>query len=79
MHGSKEVPRHAMSPDEGNHLYQRELAMALVASLGFDGALEVCQSNGWEGVLGRLLVKRPTTSTHTLRHHAPIGTSSQGR
>ena len=36
--------------DEGNRLYQRDLSKALVASLGFDAALEACESNGWEGI-----------------------------
>ncbi len=47
------MPRQTPSPDEANHLYQRSLAEALVTSLGFDAALEACQSNGWQGVLGR--------------------------
>ena len=52
-----------MSAEEGNHLYQRKLATALVASLGFDTALETCLSNDWEGVLGVLLTDRPATRT----------------
>ncbi len=51
----------SMIAEEGNHLYQRKLAAVLVASLGFDAALETCQSNGWEGVLSMLLTKRPAT------------------
>ncbi|MEE8252815.1 MAG: hypothetical protein V3R17_02660 [Hyphomicrobium sp.] len=53
--------RQSISPDEGNHLYQRKLAVALVASLGFDAALEACQSNRWEGVLRALLTERLPT------------------
>lgn len=49
-------------PDEGNHLYQRQLATALVDGLGPDAGLETAQSNGWEGVLGVFLGKRPGTS-----------------
>ncbi len=50
-----------MSAEEGNHLYQRKLATALVASLGFDTALETCRGNDWEGILGVLLTDRPAT------------------
>ena len=48
-----------MSHEKDNHPYQRELASALVASLGFDDALEACRSNGWDGVLRVLLAERP--------------------
>ncbi len=51
----------SMSAEEGNHFYQRKLATALVASLGFDTALETCRSNDWEGILGVLLTDRPAT------------------
>ncbi len=57
------MSRQTPSPDEANHLYQRSLAEALVASLGFDAALEACQNNGWQGVLGVLLAE--------LRHSSP--------
>ncbi len=53
--------RQSIGPDEGNHLYQRKLAAALVASLGFDAALEACRSNGWEGILRALLTERLPT------------------
>ncbi len=51
----------SMSAEESNHLYQRKLATALVASIGFDTALETCQSNGWEGILRALLTERLPT------------------
>ena len=51
----------SMSAEESNHLYQRKLATALVASLGFDTALETCRSNDWDGTLGILLTDRPAT------------------
>ncbi len=50
-----------MSTEESNHLYQRKLATVLVASLGFDTALETCPSNDWDGILGILLTDRPAT------------------
>ncbi len=51
----------SMSTEESNHLYQRKLATALVASLGFDTALETCRGNDWGGILGILLTDRPAT------------------
>ncbi len=50
------------TPEEGNHLYQRQLATALADGLGLDAGLKTAQSNGWEGVLDVLLGKRPGTS-----------------
>ncbi len=50
------------SPEEGNQRYQRRLATALADGLGLDADLKTAQSNGWEGVLGVLLGKRPRTS-----------------
>ena len=52
---SHEPVSHA--PD--NHPYQRDLAAALVAGLGYDDALAACRSNGWDGVLRVLLAARP--------------------
>jgi hypothetical protein len=43
----------------GNRNYQRELASALVASLGHEAAVEICRGNGWQGALGVLLATRP--------------------
>ncbi len=58
------------TPEEGNHRYQRQLATVLTDGLtdgladglGLDAGLKTAQSNGWEGVLGVLLGKRPGTS-----------------
>ncbi len=58
------------SPEEGNHRYQRQLATARSDGLGLDAGLKPAQSNGWEGVLGVLLGKRPVTS----RRHAVSST-----
>ncbi len=41
-----------------NRHYQRDLAEALVAGLGFDAALETCRQNAWEGALGVLLARK---------------------
>ncbi len=41
-----------------NRRYQRDLAEALVAGLGFDAALETCRQNAWEGALGVLLARK---------------------
>ncbi len=37
---------------------QARLALALIDSLGIDGAVFACRANGWDGVLD-LLVGRP--------------------
>ncbi len=42
-------------PQAANHRYQLNLALALVAELGFDAALETCRQNGWEGTLNAIL------------------------
>ncbi len=60
------MPRRYVNPAEGNHRYQRDLAKALVDSLGFDAALEACLSNGWEGILRVLHAGRPTASIQDL-------------
>ncbi len=52
------MPEKYQDTDEGNRLYQRDLAKALVASFGSDAALEACESNGWEGVC-RILLFEP--------------------
>ena len=51
-----------MNRDKGDPLYPRDLAAALVASLGLDAALEACKSNGSDGVLRVLLADRPIAS-----------------
>ena len=34
-----------------NNKYQRDLAQALVQSLGVEQAIEICRRNQWDGVL----------------------------
>ncbi len=53
------VSHEPVSHEQDNHPYQRDLASALVAGLGYDDALEACRSNGWDGVLRVLLAERP--------------------
>ena len=53
------MSREPVRYEQDNHPYQRDLAAALVASLGFDDALAACRSNGWDGVLRVLLAARP--------------------
>lgn len=48
-----------VSHAQDNHPYQRDLAAALVAGLGYDDALAARRSNGWDGVLRVLLAERP--------------------
>lgn len=36
-------------PDERSH--QEELAVSLIESLGFEGAIHACRANSWDGVL----------------------------
>ncbi len=43
------------NPQAANHRHQLNLALALVAELGFDAALETCRQNGWEGTLNAIL------------------------
>ncbi len=40
-----------VGPEIGNRECQRELAQVLVVTHGYQEALEICQENGWEGVL----------------------------
>lgn len=58
----KHLPHRHECPAEGNHCYQRDLAKALVANLGFNAALETCASNGWEGIMRELRVDRSAAS-----------------
>ena len=60
------MSRRSMTRDEGNRLYQRHLAAALVASLGFDAAVEAGQANQWQGILGVLFAERPTAQAGAL-------------
>ncbi len=39
----------------GNRRYQDQMAAALVAGFGCDGAFSFCRSNGWDGVLDALV------------------------
>jgi hypothetical protein len=36
-------------PEERSH--QEKLAVSLIQSLGFDGAVHACRANSWDGVL----------------------------
>jgi hypothetical protein len=47
----------------GNRDYQRELAIALVGSMGVERALRACQANGWDGMLERVLCYRSSNKT----------------
>ena len=49
---------------QGNRDYQREMAAALIASDGLDGALQTCLNNGWEGVMHVLLATRAVASVN---------------
>lgn len=51
--------------EEGNRDYQRQQAVALIANYGFSGALDFCQNNRWDGVLGTLLMIRRYPSPKT--------------
>jgi hypothetical protein len=54
-----------VGPEIGNRECQRELAHVLVATHGYDEALEMCQENGWEGVLDVIFSDRRPTSGAT--------------
>jgi len=51
-----------------NQREQLKLAMALVDSLGLEGAISACRANGWDGVLqalrGRNTTDLPDTGLH---------------
>ena len=49
--------------EAGNRDYQRELAIALVGSMGVERALRACQANGLDGVLERVLCYRSSNKT----------------
>ncbi len=49
--------------EAGNRDYQRELAIALVGSMGVERAHRACQANGWDGVLERVLCYRSNNRT----------------
>ncbi len=54
-----------VAPEVGNRECQRELAELLMASHGRDEALEICQRNGWEGVLDVIWSDRRPSSKAT--------------
>ncbi len=51
--------------EAGNRDYQRELAIALVGSMGVERALRACQANDWDGVLERVLCYRSNNKTQS--------------
>ena len=46
-------------PEERNH--QEKLAVSLIHSLGFEGAMHACRANSWDGVLQYVLSLRSAT------------------
>lgn len=38
----------------GNAAYQRQFARVLIGSLGYEGAVDACHRQGWQGTLGIL-------------------------
>lgn len=40
---------------ESDAAYQRRLALSLIGSVGFDGAVRYCRNNSWDGVLRAIL------------------------
>lgn len=44
--------------DESDAAYQRRLALGLIDSVGFDGAIRFCRNSAWEGVLQSILALR---------------------
>lgn len=50
---------HDFEQEDQNRRYQRDLATALVSSLGSRAAYEFCHINGWQGVLAVLGTDRP--------------------
>lgn len=47
----------------GNTTYQRQVALFLIGSLGFDGAVNACERQGWQGTL-HVLKRQDYSSTH---------------
>ena len=43
------------SAPETDAAYQRRLALSLIGSVGFDGAVRYCRNNSWDGVLRAIL------------------------
>ncbi len=44
-----------IGPMPSQQEYHRELAISLIKSVGFDGAIDYARENQWEGVLAQLL------------------------
>ncbi len=64
-----------------NHRHQLNLALALVAELGFDAALETCLQNGWEGTLNAILTGGcdvPTRPPRPRRHRLDFELGESG-
>lgn len=40
---------------ETDAAYQRRLALGLIGSVGYDGAVRYCRNNAWDGVLRAIL------------------------
>ena len=51
------------APAGDNTHYQTRLADSLIASLGPSEAVQVCQENGWEGVL-QVILARQRSANH---------------
>ncbi len=47
---------------ESDDAYQRRLALSLIGSVGYDGAVRYCRNNSWDGVL-RAVLALPRAST----------------
>ncbi len=40
---------------DSNFGYQRKLALSLIDTVGYEGAIRFCQSNAWDGVLSSVM------------------------
>ena len=47
----------------GNAAYQRQIAQSLIGSLGYDGAIDACYRQGWQGTL-RILTRNFFPTKH---------------
>lgn len=62
-------PAAVVFPDapESDDAYQRRLALSLIGSVGYDGAVRYCRNNSWDGVLRAVLtLPRATTAPSRL-------------
>ena len=62
-----------------NRDYQQRLAASLVGTMGIERAVETCLSNGWDGVLERVLCAarksdgwRPGSGSTTMPNPLPL-------